>query len=147
MAGVIMRFTHRYKVCALVLLQRRILTHYQSGCYSLVYASVSCMYSLLFLFSFLLRGFCSGVGLLIHTRGANSSNAEIVWTQLLQGIGGGFASVTTQVGAQASVPHADVAVITAIVLLWTEIGGSVGSAIGKYLSPSIEWVAERTASI
>ncbi|PSS03712.1 hypothetical protein PHLCEN_2v3966 [Hermanssonia centrifuga] len=95
MAGVIMRFTHRYKWLLFTGLCIRLL----------------------------------GVGLMIHTRGANSSDAEIVWTQLLQGIGGGFASVTTQVGAQASVPHADVAVITAIVLLWTEIGGSVGSAI------------------
>ncbi|KAI0329355.1 drug:h+ antiporter [Cubamyces sp. BRFM 1775] len=70
-----------------------------------------------------------GVGLMIHSRGANSSDAEIVWTQLLQGIGGGFASVCSQVGAQASVPHVDVAMVTAVVLLWTEIGGSVGSAV------------------
>ncbi|KAI0354154.1 drug:h+ antiporter [Trametes cingulata] len=70
-----------------------------------------------------------GVGIMIHSRGANSSDAEIVWTQLLQGIGGGFASVCSQVGAQASVPHVDVAVVTAVVLLWTEIGGSIGSAV------------------
>ncbi|KAI9060414.1 drug:h+ antiporter [Trametes sanguinea] len=70
-----------------------------------------------------------GVGLMIHSRGADSSDAEIVWTQLLQGIGGGFASVCSQVGAQASVPHVDVAMVTAVVLLWTEIGGSVGSAV------------------
>ncbi|KAI0367339.1 drug:h+ antiporter [Pilatotrama ljubarskyi] len=70
-----------------------------------------------------------GVGLMIHSRGANSSDAEIVWTQLLQGIGGGFASVCSQVGAQASVPHVDVAMVTAVVLLWTEIGGSIGSAV------------------
>ncbi|KAI0828474.1 drug:h+ antiporter [Trametes gibbosa] len=70
-----------------------------------------------------------GVGLMIHSRGANAPDAEIVWTQLLQGIGGGFAAVCSQVGAQASVPHADVAMVTAVVLLWTEIGGSVGSAV------------------
>lgn len=75
-----------------------------------------------------------GVGLMIHTRGENSSDAEIVWTQLLQGIGGGFAAVASQVGAQASVPHADVAIITAVVLLWTEIGGACGSAICKDIS-------------
>lgn len=67
---------------------------------------------------------------MIHSRGANSSDAEIVWTQILQGFGGGFAAVASQVGAQASVPHADVAIITAVVLLWTEIGGAVGQAIG-----------------
>ncbi|KAF8060651.1 drug:h+ antiporter [Lyophyllum atratum] len=70
-----------------------------------------------------------GVGLMIHSRGANGSDAELVWTQLLQGIGGGFAAVASQVGAQASVPHADVAMVTAVVLLITEIGGSIGSAI------------------
>ncbi|KAJ8689327.1 hypothetical protein PTI98_013359 [Pleurotus ostreatus] len=70
-----------------------------------------------------------GVGLMIHSRGANASDAEIVWTQILQGIGGGFAAVSLQVGAQASVPHVDVAMVTAVVLLITEIGGAVGSAI------------------
>lgn len=70
-----------------------------------------------------------GAGLMIHSRGANSSDAEIVWTQILQGMGGGIAAVASQVGAQASVTHADVAIITAVVLLWTEIGGAVGQAI------------------
>ena len=67
---------------------------------------------------------------MIHSRGANASTAEIVWTQILQGLGGGFAAVAGQVGAQASVPHVDVAMVTAVVLLWTEIGGGVGNAIG-----------------
>ncbi|KAF9457293.1 drug:h+ antiporter [Collybia nuda] len=70
-----------------------------------------------------------GVGLMIHSRGANGSDAELVWTQLLQGIGGGFAAVSSQVGAQASVPHSDVAMVTAVVLLITEIGGAIGNAI------------------
>ncbi|KXN85124.1 Siderophore iron transporter 3 [Leucoagaricus sp. SymC.cos] len=74
-----------------------------------------------------------GCGLMIHSRGANASDAEIVWSQLLQGIGGGFASVASQVGAQASVTHADVAMVTAVVLLITEIGGSIGSAIAGAL--------------
>lgn len=74
-----------------------------------------------------------GVGLMIHSRGANASDAEVVWTQLLQGIGGGFAAVASQVGAQASVPHADVAMVTAVVLLITEIGGAIGSAVAGAL--------------
>ena len=60
---------------------------------------------------------------MIHSRGANGSDAEVVWTQILQGIGGGFAAVTSQVGAQAFVPHADVAMVKAVVLLITKIGG------------------------
>lgn len=72
-----------------------------------------------------------GCGLMIHSRGANASDAEIVWSQLLQGIGGGIAAVASQVGAQASVTHSDVAMATAVVLLITEIGGSIGSSIGE----------------
>ncbi|PAV16768.1 MFS polyamine transporter [Pyrrhoderma noxium] len=70
-----------------------------------------------------------GCGLMLHSRGANGSTVEIVWTQILQGLGGGFAAVAMQVGAQASVPHSDVAIVTAVVLLLTEIGGAVGSAV------------------
>ncbi|KAF9014214.1 drug:h+ antiporter [Cyathus striatus] len=70
-----------------------------------------------------------GCGLMIHSRGANASDAEIVWSQLLQGIGGGFAAVATQTGAQAAAGHADVAMVTAVVLLTTEIGGAIGGAI------------------
>lgn len=67
---------------------------------------------------------------MIHSRGANAGTGELVMTQVLQGMGGGFAAVAIQVGAQASVKHADVAVVTAVVLLVTEIGGAVGTAIG-----------------
>ena len=70
---------------------------------------------------------------MVHSRGANGSTAEIIWTQILQGLGGGFATVANQVAAQASIPHADLAIVTAILLLMTEIGGGVGNAIGTYL--------------
>lgn len=81
---------------------------------------------------------CSGVGLMIHSRGARGSDFELVITQILQGLGGGFAAVASQVGAQASVPHVDVAIVTAVVLLWTEIGGAVGGAIGECQFFSLE---------
>lgn len=70
--------------------------------------------------------------MMIHSRGANASDAELVWTQILQGFGGGLAAISSQVGAQASVPHVDVAIITAVVLLLTEIGGAVGNACGTF---------------
>ncbi len=47
-------------------------------------------------------------------------------------MGGGFASSASQVGAQASVSHIDVAMVIASTLLFTEIGGAVGSALGKF---------------
>ncbi|RPD68964.1 hypothetical protein L226DRAFT_563665 [Lentinus tigrinus ALCF2SS1-7] len=59
----------------------------------------------------------------------DGSDAELVWTQILQGGGGGFAAVCSAVGAQASVPHADVAMVIALVLLWTEIGAGVGGSV------------------
>ena len=65
---------------------------------------------------------------MIHSRGANGTPLELVLNQALQGIGGGFAVVTLQVSAQAGVPHADVATVTAMVMLITEVGNSVGSA-------------------
>ncbi|KAG9097147.1 hypothetical protein FS749_006973 [Ceratobasidium sp. UAMH 11750] len=70
-----------------------------------------------------------GVGLMIHSRGAHGNTGELVMTQIIQGLGGGFAAVASQVGAQASVPHGEVAIVTAMVLLVTEIGGAIGTAI------------------
>lgn len=59
-------------------------------------------------------------------------------TQILQAFGGGFAAVCSQVGAQASVSHKYVAMVTAIVLLITELGGAIGSAIGMSV-PSLSF--------
>ncbi|KAK0468474.1 drug:h+ antiporter [Desarmillaria tabescens] len=70
-----------------------------------------------------------GVGLMIHSRGANASDVEIVWTQIIQSIGGSMAAITIQTAAQASVSHKDVATVTAMVLLLTEIGGAIGNAV------------------
>lgn len=66
--------------------------------------------------------------MMIHSRGANGSTAELVWNQILQGMGGGFAATAIQVAAQAQVPHISVATVTAMVLLITEVGNSVGTA-------------------
>ncbi|KAJ4471460.1 drug:h+ antiporter, partial [Lentinula aciculospora] len=95
LAGVIMRYTHRYRALLIIGL-----------CVRLV-----------------------GVALMIRSRGANGSDAELVWTQVLQGLGGGFAASCSQVGAQASVPHVDLAMATAVILLVTEVGASVGGSV------------------
>ncbi|CUA71763.1 Siderophore iron transporter 3 [Schizosaccharomyces pombe 972h-] [Rhizoctonia solani] len=72
-----------------------------------------------------------GIGLLIapHTNGAVVSTVQLVWSQILIGIGGAFSVVGSRVGAQASVPHEDLASLTALLSVWTSLGGSVGSAI------------------
>ncbi len=58
-----------------------------------------------------------------------SSDVALVWTQLLIAIGGAFSVVGSRVSSQASVPHADLAQVIALVSLWTSLGGSVGTAI------------------
>ncbi len=68
---------------------------------------------------------------MIHSRGANGSDVEIVWTQIIQSMGGGMSAITIQTAAQASVSHKDVATVTAMVLLLTEIGGAIGNSVGK----------------
>ncbi|KAK0491142.1 drug:h+ antiporter [Armillaria novae-zelandiae] len=70
-----------------------------------------------------------GVGLMIYSRGANGSDVEIVWTQIIQSMGGGMSAITIQTAAQASVSHKDVATVTAMVLLLTEIGGAIGNSV------------------
>ncbi|KAJ7097775.1 drug:h+ antiporter [Mycena belliarum] len=70
-----------------------------------------------------------GVALMLHSRGADGSTFELLMTQVLQGIGGGIAALSIQVSAQASVPHVDVAMVTALVLLVTEFGAAGGGAI------------------
>ncbi|PWN22030.1 putative siderophore iron transporter mirC [Microstroma glucosiphilum] len=70
-----------------------------------------------------------GLGIMIAFRTANATTAQLVMGQILQGMGGGFLGVTLQVAAQVSVPHQDVAMVTAFVLLLTEIGGACGTAL------------------
>ncbi|KAJ7273294.1 hypothetical protein C8J57DRAFT_1506822 [Mycena rebaudengoi] len=55
-----------------------------------------------------------GVVLMLRSRGADGSNFELLLTQVLQGMG---------------VPHGDVAMVTAVVLLFTEFGAAGGGAI------------------
>ncbi|KAH8829259.1 major facilitator superfamily domain-containing protein [Flagelloscypha sp. PMI_526] len=92
-------------------------------------------YKYIVIFGLLVR--LLGVGIMIHSRGGHGSTAELVWTQILQGLGGGFVAIASQVGAQASVTHADVATATAFVLLVTEIGFAVGSTLAGVIWASI----------
>ena len=68
---------------------------------------------------------------MIHSCGANGSVAEIVWTQILQGMGGGFSTVAASVAA-ASVPHVDMATATAILFIWSEIESADGQSCPSY---------------
>ena len=70
-----------------------------------------------------------GVTLMLKARSPTGTTYELIACQILQGVGGGFAAIATQVSAQAAVAHVDVATVTAMVLLLSEVGNSVGSAI------------------
>lgn len=118
LAGAFMYRIHQYKAIVII-----------GMCFRLLYVFFCC-YSR----HTMLKKCIRGVGLMIHSRGANASTAEIVWTQILQGIGS-TSALAMQVGAQASVTHADVAMVTALVLLVSEIGGAVGSTVGVSVLP------------
>lgn len=65
---------------------------------------------------------------MLRARSSGGTVPDLILCQVLQGIGGGFAAIAIQVSAQASVAHVDVATVTALVLLLSEVGNSVGSA-------------------
>lgn len=71
----------------------------------------------------------AAVGAMIKTKGAHGSTFGLVFTQVMQGAGGGIAALSTQVAAQGSVPHQDMAAVTAMILLFSEIGNAIGNAI------------------
>lgn len=95
-AGLIMRYTHRYKFLQLTGLSIKII----------------------------------GYGLLVDKGGVRSL-ARLTMAQLLTGMGGAFSVVGSQVASQGSVPHQDVALVIALLSLWTNIGASIGSAIAS----------------
>ncbi|KAJ7073780.1 drug:h+ antiporter [Mycena amicta] len=67
-----------------------------------------------------------GVGLMFYAR-SHTSTAALVMTQIIQGLGGGIAATAAQIGAQGAVPHQDVALATAALLLSAEIAKHVPS--------------------
>jgi len=69
------------------------------------------------------------MGLTLHARGANATDAELVWTQILIAMGGAFSVVGSRVASQASVPHQDMATVIALLALWSSVGAAIGSAI------------------
>lgn len=70
-----------------------------------------------------------GVGLMLRYRNIDSSNAQVIWTQIIVGIGGGMLNVPAQLGVQAASLHQEVAAATALFLTIVSIGGAVGSAV------------------
>ncbi|EIM19545.1 MFS general substrate transporter, partial [Wallemia mellicola CBS 633.66] len=74
-----------------------------------------------------------GVGLMLYARD-NRNIGALVMTQILQGAGGGIAAVATQVGAQGSVPQQQMALATAAILLFAEIGNVIGQSASSAIN-------------
>lgn len=74
-----------------------------------------------------------GATLMIRFRTAEDPTYMLVLCQLLQGVGGGSIAITMQVAVQVTVRHADVAIVTALELLTTEIGAAIGSATAGWV--------------
>ncbi|BGP33078.1 hypothetical protein JCM10296v2_004867 [Rhodotorula toruloides] len=70
-----------------------------------------------------------GVWLMMRSRNLDGSTFELVLSQLIGGVGGGFTTIAVQTGCQSVVGHQDVAIATAIFLTITQVGGAVGGSI------------------
>ncbi|KAL7274873.1 hypothetical protein RUND412_002206 [Rhizina undulata] len=91
---------------------------------------------------YMVLGICvyaMGIGLMVKYRNADSSEVQIIFTQIVVGIGGGMVNVPAQLGVQASALHQEVGAATALFLTIVTLGGSVGSAIsGAIWSKNIQ---------
>ncbi|EOQ99033.1 Siderophore iron transporter 3 [Wallemia ichthyophaga EXF-994] len=88
-----------------------------------------------------------GVGLMLYARD-NRNLGALVMTQVLQGAGGGIAAIATQVGAQGSVPQQQMALATAAILLFAEIGNVVGQSASSAINSAFlpQMIAEQFPS-
>ncbi|KAL1303078.1 hypothetical protein AAFC00_006522 [Neodothiora populina] len=68
-----------------------------------------------------------GFGLMVHLRGANNSDAELFIVQAIQGIGSGVIQIVCLTIAQVVVPHAEMAQVSALVMLAICLGSGLGS--------------------
>ncbi|WWC91110.1 uncharacterized protein L201_006051 [Kwoniella dendrophila CBS 6074] len=97
-AGLIQRYTHRYKYLQVTGLLLRIVGQ------AIVY---------------------------VQTRHITRSDALMVMGPVIISMGGACSVVGSQVAAQGSVPHQDMALAMALLALWTRIGGAIGGAISS----------------
>ncbi|KAL4885728.1 major facilitator superfamily domain-containing protein [Aspergillus karnatakaensis] len=70
-----------------------------------------------------------GYGVMVRLRTNESSTAELFVVQLVQGLGSGIIETIIIVAAQISVPHAELAQVTSLIMLGTFLGNGIGSAI------------------
>lgn len=70
----------------------------------------------------------SGISL-VYLSTTRPTDAVLVCSQVLTGIGGAIIVTASYVAVQASVPHQDMAIAVAVLNLWSSIGSSISIAI------------------
>ncbi|KAI1765669.1 MFS general substrate transporter [Hypoxylon sp. FL1150] len=70
-----------------------------------------------------------GYGVMLWLRGSENSTAEIFIVQLIQGSGSGMVGSTLLIPAQVVVTHAEMPQMTALIVCFAFVGGSVGACI------------------
>ncbi|CAO3642541.1 unnamed protein product [Cunninghamella blakesleeana] len=74
-----------------------------------------------------------GVGLMIPARIPTSADALVVISQTIAGAGSGMLDIPVLVAIQSSVPHEDLAIVTALM----QVGGSICASIGSTVAGAI----------
>lgn len=77
-----------------------------------------------------------GYGLMIRYRHLDSTMVQVVWAQIVQGIGGAFLGEILTLMAQITVRHQDVAMVTSVLLTLFSLGSSVGTAVYQSITSS-----------
>ncbi|WBW72074.1 plasma membrane siderophore-iron transmembrane transporter Str1 [Schizosaccharomyces osmophilus] len=90
-----------------------------------------------FYFIFAVPIYILGQGLMIRYRGEQYNRGYLVMTQLLVGIGGGIIANLLVVSVQTVVARKHFAIVTALVLTITPLGGAIGSAISGAIWESV----------
>lgn len=70
-----------------------------------------------------------GYGIMIRLRGFHNSTAELFAVQCIQGWGSGIVATLAVVVAQIHVPHAQLAQMSSLALLFSFVGSAIGSAV------------------
>ncbi|KAI8366767.1 major facilitator superfamily domain-containing protein [Radiomyces spectabilis] len=74
-----------------------------------------------------------GIGLMIPARLPHSSDAFVVVSQTIAGVGAGMLDIPITVAVQSSVPRKDLAIVTALM----QVGSTIGFTIGSTISGSL----------
>lgn len=65
----------------------------------------------------------------LRSKGTMADTASFVMCQILMGVGSAYNSIGTVISSQASVPHQDMSLVMALLLLWSTVGSAIGYTI------------------